>query len=85
MQWTNDSPFNKWCLKTGNPHLMMKRETVNLTDSGRIKKYNYMYNRCKHVKQMTSASLVHEVGHSKLVLCDNPEKWGCGRWEEGSG
>ena len=34
---------------------------------------------------MTSASLVHEVGHSKLVLCDNPEKWGCGRWEEGSG
>ena len=25
------------------------------------------------VKQMTSASLMHEVGHSKLVLQDNPQ------------
>ena len=38
-----------------------------------------------YVKHMTSASLMHEVGHSKLVLWDNPEKWGCGWWEEGSG
>ena len=25
---------------------------------------------------MTSASLIHEAGHSKLVLWDNPEEWG---------
>jgi len=25
---------------------------------------------------MTSASLMHEAGHSKLVLWDNPERWG---------
>ena len=30
---------------------------------------------------MTSTSLVHEAGHSKPVLWDNPEGWG----EEGSG
>ena len=24
---------------------------------------------------MTSASLMHEAGHSKLVLWDNPEGW----------
>ena len=24
---------------------------------------------------MTSANLVHEAGHSKLVLWDNPEGW----------
>ena len=24
---------------------------------------------------MASASLVHEAGHSKLVICDNPEGW----------
>ena len=29
---------------------------------------------------MTSASLIHEAGHSKLVLWDNPEGWG----EEGA-
>ena len=26
-----------------------------------------------YVKQMTSASSMHEAGHSKLVLWDNPE------------
>ena len=25
---------------------------------------------------MTSASMMHEAGHSKLVLWDNPEGWG---------
>ena len=25
---------------------------------------------------MASASLMHEAGHSKLVLWDNPEGWG---------
>ena len=25
---------------------------------------------------MTSASLMHEAGHPKLVLWDNPEGWG---------
>ena len=29
-----------------------------------------------YVKWMTSASLMHETGHSKLVLWDNPEGWG---------
>ena len=29
-----------------------------------------------YVKQMTSASLMHEAGHSKQVLWDNPEGWG---------
>ena len=34
-----------------------------------------------YVKWMTSASLMHETGHSKLVLWDNPKGWG----REGSG
>ena len=29
-----------------------------------------------YIKQMTSASSMHEAGHSKLVLWDNPEGWG---------
>ena len=29
-----------------------------------------------YIKQMTSASSMHEAGHSKLVLWDNPERWG---------
>ena len=29
-----------------------------------------------HAKQMTSAGLMHEAGHSKLVLWDSPEGWG---------
>ena len=29
-----------------------------------------------YVKQMTSASSMHEAGHSKLVLWANPEGWG---------
>ena len=29
-----------------------------------------------HVKQMTSASSMHEAGRSKPVLRDNPEGWG---------
>ena len=28
-----------------------------------------------YVRQMTSASLMHETGHSKLVHWDNPEGW----------
>ena len=28
------------------------------------------------VKQMTSTSVMHEAGHSKMVLWDNPEGWG---------
>ena len=28
------------------------------------------------MKQMTSASLMQETGHSQLVLWDNPEGWG---------
>ena len=32
---------------------------------------------------MTSASLMHEAGHPKLVLWDNLEGWGGG--EDGSG
>ena len=28
-----------------------------------------------YVKQMTSASSMHEAGHSKSVLWDNPEGW----------
>ena len=35
---------------------------------------------------MTDASLVHEAGHSKLVLWDNSEGWGGGgRWKGGPG
>ena len=29
---------------------------------------------------MTSASLIHEAGHSKPVPWDNPEGWMGGRW-----
>ena len=29
-----------------------------------------------YVKQITSVSSMHEVGHSKPVLWDNPEGWG---------
>ena len=28
-----------------------------------------------HVKQMTSVRLMHEAGHPKPVLWDNPEEW----------
>ena len=28
-----------------------------------------------YIKQMTSASSMHEAGHSKSVLWDNPEGW----------
>ena len=31
-----------------------------------------------YVKQMTSANLMHEAGHSKPVLWDNPEGWSSG-------
>ena len=31
-----------------------------------------------YVKQMASARSMHEAGHSKLVLWDNPEGWGGG-------
>jgi len=32
---------------------------------------------------MTSASLIHEAGHSKLILWDKPEEWGGeGEWRE---
>ena len=35
---------------------------------------------------MTSASLMHEAGHPKLVLWDSLEGWvGDERWEMGSG
>ena len=34
-----------------------------------------------YVKQITSPSLMHETGHSKLVHWDNPEGWD----EEGGG
>ena len=34
---------------------------------------------------MTSASLMHEVGHSELVLWDNPEGWGEREMGGGSG
>ena len=30
----------------------------------------------RYVKQTTSASLMHEAGHSKPLLWDNPEGWG---------
>ena len=36
--------------------------------------------RLPYVKQMTNASSVHEAGHPKPVLWDNPEGW---RGEEG--
>ena len=34
-----------------------------------------------HVKQMTSASSMHEAGHSRPLLWDNQQEWG----GEGSG
>ena len=34
-----------------------------------------------YVKEMTSASWMHEAGHPKVVFSDNPEGWGV----EGSG
>ena len=36
-----------------------------------------------HVKQMTNAGLMHEAGHSKPVLWDNPEGWGGNRGGRG--
>ena len=34
---------------------------------------------------MTSVNLMHEAGHSKLVLWDNPEGWGGEGREVGGG
>ena len=33
-----------------------------------------------YVKQMNSASSMHEAGHSKPMFWDNPEGWVGGRW-----
>ena len=41
-----------------------------------------------YVKPITSASLMHEAGHSKPVLWDNPEGWvgdRGGRWVSACG
>ena len=38
-----------------------------------------------YVKYMTRPSLMHEAGHSKLVLWDNPEGWGGREVGGGSG
>ena len=38
-----------------------------------------------YVKQMTSANSMHEAGHPKLVLWDNPEGWGGEGREVGGG
>ena len=36
-----------------------------------------------YVRQMTSSSSMHEAGHSKPVLWDNPERWGGERGGKG--
>ena len=38
-----------------------------------------------YVKQMTSASLMYEAGHPRLMLWDNSEGWGGEGGERGSG
>ena len=40
-----------------------------------------------YVKELTSSSLMHETGHSKLVLWDKPEDWSGegGHWEVQNG
>ena len=36
-----------------------------------------------YVKQVTSANLMHEAGHPKLVLWENPDGWGGEGGEKG--
>jgi len=46
---------------------------VGKGNSGMIWENNIETCTLLQVKQMTSASLMHEAGHSKPVLWDNPE------------
>ena len=52
-----------------------KEQTFGL--SGRRRRWDDLRNietyTLTHVKQITSASLMHEAGHPKPVLCDNLE------------
>ena len=45
-------------------------------DPGSVPSTCIMLTFVLYVKEMTSASLMHEAGHSKLVLWDNPEGYG---------
>ena len=52
-----------------------KEQTFGL--SGRRRRWDDLRNietyTLTHIKQITSASLMHEAGHPKPVLCDNLE------------
>ena len=45
-------------------------------DPGSVPSTCIMFTFVLYVKEMTSASLMHETGHSKLMLWDNPEGYG---------
>ena len=51
-------------------------DSVGEGEGGMIRKNSTETCILPYVKQMTSASLMYEVGHSKLVFWDNPEGWG---------
>ena len=51
-------------------------DTVEEGEGGTSSESNIETYILPYVKQMTSASLMYEVGHSKLVFWANPEGWG---------
>ena len=78
--------LKKYILKVCSLHLYLlcyrcKEQTIGLSgrrrgwDDLREQHWN-MYNTVYNIKQMDSASSMHEAGHPKLVLGDNPEGWG---------
>ena len=48
-------------------------DSVGKSEGGMIWENGIETSTLPYVKQMTSASSVHEAGHPKLVLWDNPE------------
>ena len=60
--------------KTDIKHILL--DSVGEGESGMIWENSIETCILPYVKLMTSASLMHEAGHSKLVLWDNPEGWG---------
>ena len=47
--------------------------TLGEGEGGMIRENSFETCILAHVKQMTSANSMHEAGHPKLVLWDNPE------------
>ena len=61
----------------GDPYIKNRLlDSVGESKGGMIWENSIETYTLPYVKQMTSASSIHEAGHPKPVLWDNPEGWG---------